>query len=115
MANADTTAIHMIPIEVAYALPAQQTLLALTVPVGTTLRAAVELSGILKQHPEINGQTAVFGIFGKIEKSPDTRLLNAGDRIEIYRPLQIDPKEARRARAERARGHRLHRQSLGKI
>lgn len=105
MANADTPS-TFIGIEVAYALPEAQTLLSLDVPVGTSLLQAVRLSGILQRFPEIDADTAVYGIFSKIEKAPAERVLKAGDRIEIYRPLLIDPKEARKARAAKAKARR---------
>lgn len=95
-----------IAIEITYALPETQTLLSLNVPAGTTLLQAVQLSGLLQRFPEIDAAAATYGIFSKIEKSPGERILQAGDRIEIYRPLQIDPKEARKARAEKAKAKR---------
>ncbi|WP_399359961.1 RnfH family protein [Thiohalobacter thiocyanaticus] len=63
----------------------------------TTLRQAVEQSGILEQFPEIDLEQQQLGIFGKLNK-PDTELLE-GDRVEIYRPLIADPKEVRKQRA----------------
>ena len=57
----------------------------LTVDDETTVAAAIEKSGILKQFPEINLKQAKIGIFGKFTK-PDTKL-HAGDRVEIYRPI----------------------------
>lgn len=86
-----------ISVEVAYALPQVQTLLALEVPAGTTAREAVRLSGILEKHPEIDLEHAKLGIFGKHIKPELT--LREGDRVEIYRPLIADPKEVRRQRA----------------
>ena len=86
-------------IEVAYAKPAQQTLLSLELPEGSTAEAAILASGMLDRHPEIDLQQHKIGIFGKLCKL-DQRL-KAGDRVEIYRPLLIDPKEARRNRAAR--------------
>lgn len=96
----------MLTVEVVYAQAGQQTLLRLQVPAGTTLLEAVQRSGILQQHPEIDLQTAPLGIFSRIEKEPATYVMQAGDRVEIYRPLLIDPKEARRARAEKAKKKR---------
>ena len=65
---------------------------------GTTLRAAIEESGVLAVHPELQLGALSAGVFGR------PRSLEApahdGDRIEIYRPLLVDPKEARRHRAE---------------
>lgn len=86
-----TSPVH---IEVAYAKPGEQVVLALTVAAGTTAREAVELSGILERFPEISLADNDLGIFGSVV-SPD-RVLKRGDRVEIYRPLQVDPREARR-------------------
>jgi putative ubiquitin-RnfH superfamily antitoxin RatB of RatAB toxin-antitoxin module len=102
MAGAD------IGIEVACALPERQLLLALTVPAGTTLLQAVARSRILEQFPALAPATLCYGVFGKREKKPEERVLQDGDRVEIYRPLLIDPVEARRARAARARAARPH-------
>jgi uncharacterized protein len=83
-----------IRVEVAYARPERQLILALDVPVATTALEAVKLSGIEEHFPEIDLATQRLGIFGKLCK-PD-RPLNAGDRVEIYRPLLVDPRVARR-------------------
>jgi uncharacterized protein len=101
MANADT-----INIEVAYALPDEQILLALEVPGGSTVLDAVQISGLVARFPAISRAETRFGIFGKIEKEPALRRLKAGERVEIYRPLLIDPKEARKARAAKAKAKR---------
>ena len=97
---------EMIAVEVVCALPERQLLLALEVPAGTTLQDAVVRSGILVRFPALDAAQLRFGIFGVIEKSPQTRVLAAGDRVEIYRPLLVDPMEARRARAAKARAAR---------
>ena len=88
----------MIEVEVVYALPNRQTMLQLSLPVGTTVQQAVELSGILCMFPEISCLHNKFGIFGKLVNL-DT-ILRARDRVEIYRSLAVDPKEARRQRAK---------------
>jgi len=91
-------------VEVAYALPDRQGLIALEVEEGTTALAAIERSGILRQFPQANPRRDGMGVFGKVVP-PDTPLKD-GDRVEIYRPLIADPKVARRKRAARrgARG-----------
>lgn len=89
-----------IQVEIAYALRREQVLLHLEVENGATARGAVERSGILKRFREIDLARAALGIFGKVVP-PDTRLRD-GDRVEIYRPLIADPKDARRQRAQRA-------------
>lgn len=89
----------LLTVEVAYALPQQQKIISLQVSPQTTLFEAILLSKIANYFPEINLDTLSVGVFSKIEKSPKTRLVQQGDRIEIYRPLLVDPKEARKARA----------------
>lgn len=92
----------MVEIEVVYAAVDRQLLLAVAVPVGTSLRAAVQSSGIAAQFPELDLAGCALGIFGKAVADADVRLVQAGDRIEIYRPLLADPKEVRRLRAAKA-------------
>ena len=92
---------QLIDIEVVYGLPHKQKLLALKVPMGTTIESAIVLSGIEQYFPEIVPSEAVVGIFSKAHKLEDT--LAQGDRIEIYRPLTADPKEMRKLRAEKAK------------
>jgi putative ubiquitin-RnfH superfamily antitoxin RatB of RatAB toxin-antitoxin module len=100
---AEDTVADTIAIEVVYALPGRQTLLALEVPAQTTLLEAIGISGICRHHPEIDPTQATVGIFGRV--LPADTLLRAGDRVEIYRPLLIDPKQARRQRALAERDH----------
>ena len=88
-----------IRVEVAYALPNKQSIVALDVPAGCSVFEAAELSGIVELYPEIELGSAKMGIFGKAVADPRAQQLKPGDRVEIYRPLVIDPKEARRARA----------------
>ncbi len=86
-------------IEVVYALPQAQDLVALQLEPGATAREALAASGLLERHPELDPARVRIGVFGKIV-SPG-RVLAGGDRIEILRPLLADPKEARRRRARR--------------
>jgi uncharacterized protein len=81
-------------VEVAYARPERQLIIKLEVPVGTTAIEAVRLSGIEEQFPDIDLASQRLGVFGKLCKND--RPLNPGDRVEIYRPLQVDPRAARR-------------------
>ncbi len=92
----------MINVEVAYALPHKQKILAFQVEDGTTLLDAVKQSGIEREFPELNLDDAKYGVFGKATRTPETDILKAGDRVEIYRPLLIDPKQARANRAAKA-------------
>ncbi len=89
--------VETITVEVAYARPEEQLIVALELPAGSTLRQAVEQSGLVQRFAEIDPQRMKAGIFGKLKK-PD-QVLQAGDRVEIYRPLIADPKEVRKQRA----------------
>ncbi len=88
---------NLITVEVAYAREDKQTILSLDVAVGTTLETAIQQSGILTLYPEIDLAKQGIGIFSKPKALSDKAY--AGCRIEIYRPLRIDPKAARRAKA----------------
>jgi len=100
--------VELITVEVAYALPQRQQLTTLQVAPGTTAYEAVQQSGVVQQFPEIDLDNAKMGIFGqalgtKGLKPPKEHVLQAGDRVEIYRPLIADPKEVRKRRAEKAK------------
>lgn len=88
-------------VEVAYARPDRQRIVRLQVPEGTTLMEAAKRSGITRLFPEINLDEIDMGVFGKVVKKPDEQLLREGDRVELYRPLKIDPKQARLNRARK--------------
>ena len=88
-------------IEVVYALPAVVDSVSVDVPTGASLRDAVLASGLLERHAEISLEKQAYGIFGK-RAALEARLA-PGDRVEIYRPLAMDPKEARRRRAAKKR------------
>ncbi len=96
----------LITVEVAYALPHQQKIISLLVEPGTSALQAVQRSGIVNFFPEIDITNAKMGIFGQSlgSKGLDVAanyVLQQGDRVEIYRPLIVDPKDARRKRAEK--------------
>lgn len=91
-----------IVVEVVYALADKQKLLSLSVPAGTTVREAALRSGLDAHFPGLDLQTAPLGVFGKAAAKPDERVLEEGERVEIYRPLIADPKEVRKQRAARA-------------
>ncbi|MEM1154196.1 MAG: RnfH family protein [Pseudomonadota bacterium] len=93
-----------ITVEVAYALPHKQRILALSVPEGTTALEAARQSGIDQQFEDIDLENAKFGIFGSAVAAK--HVLRAGDRVEIYRPLIADPKDVRKARAAKAKARR---------
>ena len=84
-------------VEVAYALPDKQSLVSLEVEKGTTLKEAIEASGILDSFEQIDLNKDRVGIFSKFA-TLDT-VLREKDRVEIYRPLIADPKKVRKERA----------------
>ncbi len=94
-----------IRVEVAYARADVQRLVPLALAAGSTAREAVIRSGLLEAFPEIAGKDLDLGVFSR-PITLDTPLEH-GDRVEIYRPLNVDPKEQRRkrARAQKAEGH----------
>jgi putative ubiquitin-RnfH superfamily antitoxin RatB of RatAB toxin-antitoxin module len=85
-----------IAVEVVYALPGAQVLVRLSLAPGAIVGEAIRQSGLLQRYPQINIATVCAGVFGN-KVALDSRL-NDGDRVEIYRPLTVDPKEARRRR-----------------
>jgi putative ubiquitin-RnfH superfamily antitoxin RatB of RatAB toxin-antitoxin module len=88
-------------IEVCYALPDGQTLVAVDLPEGATLQQALDASGILQRYPQIDLGTQKVGVFGKLK--PLDAVLADHDRVEIYRPLLVDPKVSRQRRVEKTR------------
>ena len=91
-------------VEVAYALADKQSLISLEVKEGTTLKEAIEASGILEIYNQIYLSKQQVGIFSKFA-SLDT-VLREKDRVEIYRPLVADPKEVRKERAAQVKAMR---------
>ncbi len=83
--------------EVAYGRMEEQALLTVESASPLTVAQAIERSGIIELFPEIDLAENKVGVFGKAARL-DTRLTD-GDRVEIYRPLIADPKEARKKRA----------------
>ena len=90
-----------IEVEVVFALAERQELVALVIAAGATVAEAIDQSGIAKRFPEQDLSACALGIWGRLADSD--HVLQGGDRVEIYRPLLIDPREARRRRA--AKGH----------
>jgi len=86
-------------ITVAYALPTQQPIVELRMPAGTTVLAAVERSGLRERFTELLQQPLNCAIYSRVVQL--STVLNDGDRVEILRPLLIDPKEGRRQAARR--------------
>ena len=96
----------MIDIEVAYGTDKKQFLQQLAVGEGTTAREAVLQSSLSAAFPEADLH-APLGIFGK--QVADDTVLRQHDRVELYRPLLIDPKEARRRRVSDGGGNKIKR------
>ena len=91
-------------VEVAYALPDKQSLISLEVEEGTTIKEAIEASGVLDTYNQIDLTRDKIGIFSKFARL-DT-VLREKDRIEIYRPLIADPKKVRKERAAKGKDMR---------
>ena len=92
-----------IEIEVAYATPDKQLILTVSVAEDCSVYDAVVTSGIIQKFPEIDLESSKMGVFSKLVAKPKQQTLKPGDRIEIYRPLLIDPKESRKNRAAKAK------------
>lgn len=92
--------VDFIEVEIAYARPEAQVILTLTLPAGATVAQALAQSKNDARFAEIDLRLDAIGIFGR--RCEASRVLQDGDRIEIYRPLSGDPKEIRRRRAKRA-------------
>lgn len=91
-----------VQVEVVYARADRQWVIPVTLAAPATVEAAVLASGLLAQFPEIARAPLTVGVYGQRLRLTDA--VHAGDRVEIYRPLQADPKEARRRRAARKKG-----------
>ena len=91
-------------VEVAYALPDKQSLISLEVEEGTTIKEAIEASGVLDTYDQIDLTRDKVGIFSKFA-TLDT-VLREKDRVEIYRPLIADPKKVRKERAAEGKAMR---------
>ena len=92
----------LLRVEVVFGLPETQLLKRVRLPAGATVADAIEASGIGEAIRALDGSYEVsgdrVGVFGRKVRLEDP--LEDGDRVELYRPLVVDPKEARRARAE---------------
>jgi putative ubiquitin-RnfH superfamily antitoxin RatB of RatAB toxin-antitoxin module len=85
-------------VEIVFAAPDTQLLLELKLNAGTTVERALELSGIYEKFGNVDMTKLPVGIWGKLVGRD--RIVENGDRIELYRELEIDPREARRRLAE---------------
>ncbi len=98
----DDTASAALSVEVVYCpAPGQIDLSRLRLPTGATVADAVQASGVLARHG-LDGTTVRVGVWCKA--CDPAALLRDRDRVELYRPLTVDPKEARRLRYKRTRG-----------
>ena len=88
-------------VEVVYALPEREDAVSVSLPAGATALDALRASGLLERHPEIDLARQRIGVYGRVVGA-EARLRD-GDRVEVYRPLAVEPKEARRRRALRKR------------
>ena len=88
-------------VEVVYALPDRQRVVQLPLRDGMTVLEAVRAAGLEREFPEIAGRDLVLGIYGRRVEA--TEVLRSGDRVEIYRPLKFDPRDARRKAAQSGR------------
>ena len=91
----------MMRIDVCYGLPDGAFLERVELREGATVRDAIEASGVLRAHQEIDLATQKVGVFGKLK--PLDATLADFDRVEIYRPLKVDPKTARQRRVDKVR------------
>jgi hypothetical protein len=90
-----------IQVEVVYVRAEGEDAVRLRLPAGATAADAMRASGILERHPEIDLARQKIGVYGKVVEA--SAALADGDRVEIYRPLVLDAKEARRRRALKKR------------
>jgi putative ubiquitin-RnfH superfamily antitoxin RatB of RatAB toxin-antitoxin module len=76
----------------------------LVLPAGATVATALAASGMQTRHPQVDLSLLPVGIWGSFCERSD--VLRDRDRVEVYRPLLVDPKEARRQRYQTQRGAR---------
>jgi len=88
----------MIEVEVAYATPERQEIVIVSLAAGASVAEAINASGLRQKFPELGLGELAVGLFAK--PSQMDQALAPGDRVEIYRPLLNDPKDARRQRAK---------------
>ena len=100
-------------VEVAYALPSKQSLISIEIKNGSTLKEAIEASGILETFKQIDLTKDRVGIFAKFA-TLDT-ILRDKDRVEIYRPLIADPKKVRKDRAAEGKAMQSDKKNQSKV
>ena len=101
--SAEKSAPELIEIEVCFALPDRQELLKLKVAAGTSALDCLRASAIQDSFADLDLDASPIGVFGKLVAAADYKP-QAGDRLEIYRPLIADPRDRRRQRASSQKG-----------
>ncbi|CUT18217.1 MULTISPECIES: RnfH family protein [Candidatus Ichthyocystis] len=86
-------------VKVVYALREEAVIISLSVPVGSRIEDAIKMSGMLDRFPKIDLNQQKVGIYGRLHDL--SAAVSDGDRVEIYRPILVDPKEIRRLRANK--------------
>lgn len=87
-----------ISVEIVFALEESQYLLAVSAPIGSTVAEVISRSGFVERYPQHNLADLAVGVWGRaVDKN---HVVVDGDRVEMYRPLEMDPREARRKLAE---------------
>lgn len=101
MAPVEPVVAPSIAVQVAYAPQAEQVdVVSMSMPTGATVADALKASGLLERHGLTIGEGLACGVWAKLR--PLDHPLREGDRVEVYRPLKVDPKEARRQRYRKA-------------
>ena len=96
-------------VEVVFALPRQQVLVSVSLAEGATVAEAIDAAGLAARFPEEQLDALPTGIWGR--PAERDAVVRDGDRVEIYRPLEIDPREARRQLAQAGRTMRDERKA----
>lgn len=99
-------------VEVVYARPGLQRVVRVPYAAGLTAGQAVEAAGLMQEVPELAASEPALGVFGQVV--PPGHPLRPDDRVEIYRPLRIDPREARRRRVAEGRAAAQSRPGRGR-
>ena len=87
-----------IAVEVVFGRPDAQTLVALSLQQGATVASAIASSGLAENYPDESFADLPTGIWGRIVDKEC--ILKNGDRVEVYRPLLLEPRESRRRLAQ---------------
>ena len=95
------TKANLISVQVVFAIPQTQVIMDVAVKEGASIAEAISTSGLCVRFPEIDPDTLQAGVWGKVRNRDYP--LREGDRVEIYRALKADPKDARRSRASAAK------------